>query len=223
MKRFASTRSENRARQPGPGAAQCSRGSIDEVGIRYGLTTHGLDREHDRDRADDRHEPVERDRPRVRQPAAARSGSSSGDAPEPALLEPPLVDLPVVAREQHVGHASSRGTPRAACSAGTRRRARAPRRSSRARSTPRSRARRAATGRRRRRAPSPAGRRSRARTGRSRSRRTRGCATIRSSNPSKRADRSVSRSSPASSSTTSCVSCRPRGVIATTRWSGAPP
>src|SRR6267142_667436 len=42
MKRFASTRSEKRARQPGPGRAQCRRGSIDEVGIRYGFTTQAL-------------------------------------------------------------------------------------------------------------------------------------------------------------------------------------
>ena len=42
MKRFASTRSESRASQPSPGRAQCSVGSIDEDGIRYGLTTHAL-------------------------------------------------------------------------------------------------------------------------------------------------------------------------------------
>ena len=42
MKRFASTRSENRASQPGAGRAQWSVGSIDEDGIRYGLTTHAL-------------------------------------------------------------------------------------------------------------------------------------------------------------------------------------
>ena len=42
MKRFASTRSENRASQPEPGRAQCSVGSIDDDGIRYGLTTHAL-------------------------------------------------------------------------------------------------------------------------------------------------------------------------------------
>src|SRR3954449_9822545 len=41
MKRFASTRSESRASQPGP-PAQCSVGSIEEDGIRYGLTTHAL-------------------------------------------------------------------------------------------------------------------------------------------------------------------------------------
>src|ERR671935_3205570 len=41
MKRFASTRSERCASQPFD-PAQCSVGSIDEVGIRYGLTTHAL-------------------------------------------------------------------------------------------------------------------------------------------------------------------------------------
>src|ERR687887_562556 len=42
MNRFASTRSENRARQPLPGRAQWSVGSIDEDGIRYGFTTQAL-------------------------------------------------------------------------------------------------------------------------------------------------------------------------------------
>ena len=42
MNRFASTRSEKRASQPLPGRAQCSVGSIDDDGIRYGLTTHAL-------------------------------------------------------------------------------------------------------------------------------------------------------------------------------------
>src|ERR671922_585358 len=44
MKRFARTRSENRASQPGaPGPrAQCSVGSIEDEGIRYGLTTQAL-------------------------------------------------------------------------------------------------------------------------------------------------------------------------------------
>src|ERR671935_1626504 len=41
MNRFASTRSESRASQPGP-PAQWSVGSIDEDGIRYGLTTQAL-------------------------------------------------------------------------------------------------------------------------------------------------------------------------------------
>src|ERR1700736_6408753 len=41
MKRFASTRSERCASQPGP-PAQCRVGSIEEDGIRYGLTTHCL-------------------------------------------------------------------------------------------------------------------------------------------------------------------------------------
>src|SRR5207253_5214762 len=39
MNRFASTRSERRASQPWP-PAQCRLGSIDDEGIRYGLTTH---------------------------------------------------------------------------------------------------------------------------------------------------------------------------------------
>ena len=42
MKRFASTRSEKRASHPGAGRAQWSVGSIDDEGIRYGLTTHAL-------------------------------------------------------------------------------------------------------------------------------------------------------------------------------------
>src|SRR6059036_1751914 len=41
MNRFASTRSERRASQPWP-PAQCRVGSIDDEGIRYGLTTHCL-------------------------------------------------------------------------------------------------------------------------------------------------------------------------------------
>src|SRR5436190_12623276 len=40
--RQARTRSEKCARQPGPGAAQWSVGSIDDEGMRYGLTTHSL-------------------------------------------------------------------------------------------------------------------------------------------------------------------------------------
>src|SRR5687768_15270435 len=42
MKRLARTRSEKRATHPGEGAAQCSVGSIEDEGIRYGLTTHSL-------------------------------------------------------------------------------------------------------------------------------------------------------------------------------------
>src|SRR5947209_16449264 len=42
MKRFASTRSEVFASHPIAGIAQCSVGSIDEDGIRYGFTTHAL-------------------------------------------------------------------------------------------------------------------------------------------------------------------------------------
>ncbi len=42
MKRFARTRSEKRDSQPAAGRAQCSVGSIDEDGIRYGLTTQAL-------------------------------------------------------------------------------------------------------------------------------------------------------------------------------------
>jgi hypothetical protein len=42
MNRFASTRSEKRASQPLAGRAQCRVGSIDEEGIRYGLTTQAL-------------------------------------------------------------------------------------------------------------------------------------------------------------------------------------
>ena len=39
MNRFARTRSEKRASQPEAGRAQWSVGSIDEEGMRYGLTT----------------------------------------------------------------------------------------------------------------------------------------------------------------------------------------
>ena len=42
MSRFASTRSENRASHPEAGFAQWSVGSIDDEGIRYGLTTNAL-------------------------------------------------------------------------------------------------------------------------------------------------------------------------------------
>ena len=42
MKRLASTRSEKRASQPFAGCAQWSVGSIEDDGIRYGLTTHAL-------------------------------------------------------------------------------------------------------------------------------------------------------------------------------------
>src|SRR3954452_20648413 len=42
MNRFARTRSEKRARQPDPPVPQCSVGSIDDDGIRYGFTTQAL-------------------------------------------------------------------------------------------------------------------------------------------------------------------------------------
>src|SRR6185436_4131924 len=42
MNRFASTRSDVPARQPIPGFAQWSDGSMDEDGIRYGFTTNAL-------------------------------------------------------------------------------------------------------------------------------------------------------------------------------------
>src|SRR3954452_20643799 len=42
MNRFARTRSEKRARQPDPPVPQCSVGSIDDEGMRYGFTTHAL-------------------------------------------------------------------------------------------------------------------------------------------------------------------------------------
>src|SRR5258708_39066980 len=42
MKRFARTRSEKRASQSEAGRAQWSAGSIDDDGIRYGLTTNAL-------------------------------------------------------------------------------------------------------------------------------------------------------------------------------------
>src|SRR6476620_4092427 len=42
MNLFASTRSEKRDSHPLPGFAQCSVGSIDDDGIRYGFTTYAL-------------------------------------------------------------------------------------------------------------------------------------------------------------------------------------
>ena len=42
MKRFARIRSELEASHPSSGRAQCSVGSIDDVGIRYGLTIHAF-------------------------------------------------------------------------------------------------------------------------------------------------------------------------------------
>ena len=42
MKRLASTRSDASAWHPTSGAAQCSVGSIEEDGMRYGLTTQAL-------------------------------------------------------------------------------------------------------------------------------------------------------------------------------------
>src|SRR5918994_4657935 len=42
MKRFASTRSENRDSHPGAGRAQCRVASIEDDGIRYGFTTQAL-------------------------------------------------------------------------------------------------------------------------------------------------------------------------------------
>src|ERR687897_413470 len=42
MNRFARTRSDQLASQPLAFLAQCSVGSIDDEGIRYGLTTHAL-------------------------------------------------------------------------------------------------------------------------------------------------------------------------------------
>src|SRR5919201_1476735 len=42
MNRFASTRSDDPASQPSVGRPQCSVGSIDADGIRYGLTTHAF-------------------------------------------------------------------------------------------------------------------------------------------------------------------------------------
>src|SRR4029078_2014588 len=44
MNRFSSTRLEKRASQPDAGRAQWSVGSIEEDGMRYGLTTYALTR-----------------------------------------------------------------------------------------------------------------------------------------------------------------------------------
>ena len=84
MKRFASTRSEKRASQPCPGRAQCSVGSIDEDGIRYGLTTHALIASTIAIAPSDRHDPVDRDPPgRAAEPSRSevgRLGFLTGDA-----------------------------------------------------------------------------------------------------------------------------------------------
>ena len=50
--------------QPRPSPAQWSVVSIDDVGIRYGFTTHSLIASDVRDGADDRHDPVDCDPPR---------------------------------------------------------------------------------------------------------------------------------------------------------------
>ena len=79
--RHASTRSLESPRQPGPGFAQFSAGSIDDDGIRYGLTTQALSASDDEDRADDREDPVERDPDAVREPrkqAGERVAAVSG-------------------------------------------------------------------------------------------------------------------------------------------------
>ena len=69
MKRFASTRSEKRASQPRarPGAVErrLHRGRGNPVRVDHPR----LDRQHDRDRAGDRHDPVDRDPPAARQVA----------------------------------------------------------------------------------------------------------------------------------------------------------
>src|ERR671937_128895 len=80
MKRFASTRSENRARQPGAGRAQCSVGSIEAEGDPVGVHPPRLHGEDDADRGDYRHDPVEGDAPG---PWEARPG-----APEHRLSYP---------------------------------------------------------------------------------------------------------------------------------------
>ena len=98
-----------------PGRAQCSVGSIDDDGIRYGFTTHALiastiataptivtiqsiATRHGR--GSPRVEPVDR----VPHPALL----------DPALLAPPLLDPRVVARQEHVRHppAAELGGPR---------------------------------------------------------------------------------------------------------------
>ena len=71
--RHASTRSLESPRQPGPGFAQFKAGSIDDDGIRYGLTTQSLSASDDEDCAGDREDPVERD-PRRRARGPERAG-----------------------------------------------------------------------------------------------------------------------------------------------------
>ena len=129
MKRFASTRSEKRAEAAArPARAQWSVGSIEDDGIRYGLTTHALIASTiaiaptivtsqsmiDAPAGCGRHarHAVERDssRARVRRRGSARAASrrSARGRPRGARRAP-----------------ASRGTPPGACSAGTRARPRA--------------------------------------------------------------------------------------------------
>ena len=137
MNRFASTRSEKRASQPGPGRAQWSVGSIDEDGIRYGLTTHALIASTiaiaptivTSQSMITRHA---RGIPSVRRSTGFLTNASSCGSARGARRRCAR-GRPRGARRAR----ASRGTRRAACSAGTRARPRAPRRSSRARPSPR--------------------------------------------------------------------------------------
>ena len=212
MKRFASTRSLKRASQPGAGLAQCSVGSIDDDGIRYGLTTHALSAN------------TIRIAPAIVSTQSSTTRTAARQAREetaervlsPHALPAPGLDLRVVAGEQDVRHlpAAELGRPRVvrvleaaaellgealelAGALGERARA--------------------AAARPRRGAPSPAGRRSRARTGRSRSRRSRDARRCARRSPRSAPRGASACSSCASSSTIACVSGRPCGVSAITR------
>src|ERR687885_594496 len=116
MNRFASTRSENRASHPCPGRAQCSVGSIDDDGIRYGFTTHALIAS----TIATAPAIVKIQSSATRQPCG-RFGNrrsigflTSTRSPRARLLAPPLVDLRVVAGDEHVGYAPAAelGRPR---------------------------------------------------------------------------------------------------------------
>src|SRR5436309_7012742 len=112
MNRFASTRSEKRARQPGPGRAQCRVGSIEDEGILYGFTTHALIASTiatapmivAAQSMTTRH-------PRGRPSVSLSTGFltpceiSRVQAPGPALLAPPVLDPFVIAGQQHIGDA----------------------------------------------------------------------------------------------------------------------
>src|SRR5689334_1452141 len=102
MNRFARTRSLKCASHPVAGRAQCSVGSIDDDGMRYGLTTHALSASTMRIAP-----PIVMIQSRTTRtpcgsPGAMRpSGSLTGS---PDVLPAPALDPRVVAGEQDVRH-----------------------------------------------------------------------------------------------------------------------